>query len=252
MTREHLRARLEARVGRLLIDVELDCGGGTLVVVGPNGSGKTSLLSLLIGTLPVERGRITIGGSVLLDTSVPCSLPIERRQLGYVPQDYGLFPHLTVQANLEFALRSAYPRLARAERDKNVDQLLAELDLTMHRARRPETLSGGEKQRVALARALSVRPRALLLDEPMAALDVLSRREVVTFLSSYLRALALPTLLVTHDPSEARLLGQTFVVLEDGRITQRGTWEDLARQPRTPFVERFVAAAMPQASVGRT
>ena len=235
-----LRARVAARVGRLVVDVELDTGPGTLVVIGPNGAGKTSLLSLLLGVLPVERGRVEIGGTVLLDTDSAVNVPLEHRRLGYVPQDYALFPHLTVRENVEFALSSSPSRPALPARALRIDSILRDLGLEAYAARRTQTLSGGEKQRVALARALSVNPRALLLDEPLAALDIHSRREVRGFLAGYLRKLGLPTVVVTHDAADARLLGHRIAVLEAGRITQTGTWDELVARRASRFVEEFV------------
>jgi molybdate transport system ATP-binding protein len=117
--------------------------------------------------------------------------------------------------------------------------VLTDLAIAELAERRTRSLSGGEKQRVALARALCVRPRALLLDEPLAALDVHARREVREFLARYLRELGLPTIVVTHDPADAQALGSEIVVLERGRITQRGTWGDLVRAPGSRFVEEF-------------
>ncbi|WP_438008766.1 ABC transporter ATP-binding protein [Sorangium sp. So ce321] len=243
MGAESLRARVVARVGRLLLDVDIDTGGGTLALVGPNGAGKTSLLSVLLGVLPVERGRVEVGAAVLLDTARGRDVPVEERRIGYVPQDYALFPHLSVRENVDFAVRSAPPRPRGAARAERVDAMLNELGIAAHAGRRTQALSGGEKQRVALARALSVSPRALLLDEPLAALDVHSRREVRTFLAGYLRALALPTIVVTHDASDARLLGHRIAVLEAGRVTQTGTWDELAARPASRFVEELVASA---------
>jgi len=241
MSGETLTASLTARVGPLVIDVELDTAPGTLVVVGPNGAGKTSLLSLLLGVLPVERARIAIGGTVLSDTEAGLVVPLEERRLGYVPQDYALFPHLTVHENVAFALASRRSDLAPSARDERVRGLLGELGLGERAEHRPETLSGGERQRLALARALSADPRALLLDEPLAALDVHSRDEVREFLGAYLERVALPTLVVTHDAADARRLGHRIAVLEAGRITQRGTWDEIAASPASPFVERFLA-----------
>ncbi|WP_437969176.1 ATP-binding cassette domain-containing protein [Sorangium sp. So ce260] len=238
-----LRARVTARVGRLRVDAEIETGEGTLALVGPNGAGKTSLLSLLLGVLPVERGRVEVGGAVLLDTDAGVDVPVERRGIGYVPQDYALFPHLSVRENIEFAVRSDASRRSDAARAARVDAMLGDLGIAEHEGRRTQTLSGGEQQRVALARALSVSPRALLLDEPLAALDVHSRREVRAFLAGTLRALALPTIVVTHDASDARLLGQRIAVLEAGRVTQAGTWEDLAARPASRFVEELVSSA---------
>ncbi|MBI3200931.1 MAG: ABC transporter ATP-binding protein [Myxococcales bacterium] len=228
---------LAARVGALAIEVELDTAGGTLVLIGPNGAGKTTLLSMLLGVIPAERGRLTIGETVLFDSDRGVDLPVELRRIGYVPQDYALFPHLTVRENLAFAVQSA-----RAEAQR-VEQALRDFGLESLAGRLPQALSGGEKQRVALARALSVEPRALLLDEPLAALDVPAHSEVRAFLAQTLCARALPSIVVTHDPVDARALGQRLAVLESGKVSQQGTWAELAASPKTRFVEQFVAAA---------
>ena len=212
-----LRAKL---TGPWLLDVELETSG-TLVVVGPNGAGKTTLLLALLGALKPKSGRVEVDGVSLFD------LPVEERRLGFLPQDYALFPHLTVEENVAFGGGPAR---------------LAELQLEPLRARKPATLSGGEKQRVALARALAVSPRALLLDEPLAALDVQSRRSVRAFLAAYLKQLALPTLVVTHDLEDAKALGGDLVVLEQGKVVQRGTFDELAARPATAFVEQFVSS----------
>lgn len=241
MSAERLHAQLSARVGRMVVDAELDTGGGALVLVGPNGAGKSSLLALLLGALPLERGRVSVGDTVLEDTEARVHVPIEQRRLGYVPQDYGLFPHLSVRENIEFALASGSPS-SPAERTQRVDVMLSDLGITSLAHRRIPTLSGGEKQRVALARALSVQPRALLLDEPLAALDVHSRHEVRAFLAEYLRKLALPTIVVTHDAEDARALGERIAVLEAGRVTQAGTWGELSTAPASRFVTEFLAS----------
>jgi molybdate transport system ATP-binding protein len=211
------------------------------VLIGPNGSGKTSTLSLILGVLPVERGRIAVRGSVLVDTAAGIEVPLEERNLGYVPQSYALFPHLNVCENLDFALASAARPPDRRHRLQRIAAVLDELAIGPLADRRPRTLSGGEKQRVALARALCVQPRALLLDEPLAALDVLARREVRTFLAGYLKKLELPTLVITHDAADAQQLGTKIAVLEAGRITQLGTWSELVQAPATKFVADFVA-----------
>jgi molybdate transport system ATP-binding protein len=237
-----LSARVRARVGALSLDVELATGAGTLVLVGPNGAGKSTLLSLLLGVLPVESGRVAVGDAVLLDTDAGVAVPLECRQLGYVPQDYALFPHLSVRQNVAFALASKPAAGSRAARSQRAAEMLEELGLTALADRPARSLSGGEQQRVALARALAVSPRALLLDEPLSALDVHSRSEVRRFLADCLARAAVPALLVTHDADDARLLGQRIAVLEAGRITQAGTWEELAARPATPFVDRFVSS----------
>jgi molybdate transport system ATP-binding protein len=238
-----LRARVEARVGDLRIDVTLDTAPGTLVIVGPNGAGKTSLLLALLGALAVERGQISVGDEVLFNADLRIDVPLEGRRLGYVPQDYALFPHLTVRQNLEFALASMPSPPGRSSRAARVDAVLRDLELDALAGRRPQTLSGGEKQRVALARALSVEPRALFLDEPLAAFDVHARGEVRGFLAAYLARLALPSLVVTHDAFDAIALGHRIAVLEGGRITQVGTFAELASRPGSRFVEEFVGTA---------
>lgn len=245
METDRLRIRVTARVGRMLIDAELDTGPGTLVLVGPNGAGKSSLLALALGVLPVEQGRISVGDSVLCDTARNINVPLEQRCVGYVPQDYALLPHLNVRENLEFALASASPRQSRSDRTLRIDSLLEELGLAALREQRTQTLSGGERQRVALARALCVAPRALLLDEPLAALDVHSRRKVRAFLASYLAQLTLPTIVVSHDAADARRLGQRIAVLEGGKITQTGTWDELSARPCSRFVEELIRPERP-------
>jgi len=238
----HLVASFSGHVGSLGVEVTLDVPPGTFVVIGPNGAGKSSLLAFLLGVLRPERGRIASAGQPLFDADLGIDVPIEQRGLGYVPQDFALFPHLSVAQNVEFALASR-PGLDRERRAERLAAVLGELGIASLRARDPRTLSGGERQRVALARALATRPDALLLDEPLAALDIPARREVRDFLAGYLEKLALPTLVVTHDAREARLLGNRIAALEGGRITQSGTWADLAARPQTPFIEEFVASA---------
>ena len=238
-----LVARIEAHVGELHIDLQLETGHGPLVLIGPNGAGKTSVLSLVLGALRVARGRIEVDGTALVDTSAGVDVPLEHRRLGYLPQDYALFPHLRVRENIEFALASTPAAPAPAAHAQRVAAMLRDLALEPYAERHPRSLSGGEKQRVALARALCVEPRALLLDEPLAALDVHARREVRTFLGNYLRALGLPTLIVTHDAADAQELATQIVVLEAGRVTQLGTWDELARDPASRFVAEFVASS---------
>ena len=241
--RATLVASVAARVGPLRLEVALDTAEGPLVIVGPNGAGKSSLLAALLGLLPETRGRVTVGGRVLLDTDAGVDVPVEQRRLAYVPQDFALFPHLDVRATVDFALRCAPERLSRSRRDERVAQLLVQFGLEEFGARRVQTLSGGERQRVALARALAGSPEALLLDEPLSALDVHARREVRGVLTSRLAQLDLPTLVVTHDAADAQALGGHVLVLEAGHVSQRGTWEELRAAPATPFVAELVGAS---------
>ena len=233
-----LRARLSGCIGALPLEFELEVARGTLAVVGPNGAGKTSLLLMLLGALGAASGRIELGGRLLFDSEAGIDVPLEERRLGYVPQEYALFPHLSVRDNLRFALRSS--GLSGAELEDRARESLADLKLEAFAERRVTALSGGEQQRVALARALSVRPHALLLDEPLAAFDIAARRETRAFLAEYLQRLDLPTLVVTHDAGDARALGQQIAVLEAGRIVQCGSWAELDARPASRFVREFL------------
>jgi len=236
-----LRARVTGRIGALALAFELEASAGPLAVVGPNGAGKTSLLLMLLGVLTPMSGSIELGERVLFDPARGVDLPVEGRELGYVPQDYALFPHLSVRQNIEFALRCR-AGLTPSQLEQRTAQVLAELKLTALAERRVTALSGGEKQRVALARALSVRPRALLLDEPLAAFDIAARRQTRAFLADYLGRLELPTIVVTHDAADARALAARILVLEAGRIVQAGSWAELQARPASAFVAEFVQA----------
>jgi molybdate transport system ATP-binding protein len=227
-----LELDLEARVGPLALRARLSIGNGPLALVGPNGAGKTSLLRALLGVRPA-RGTIALDGAALLDTARGIDLPPERRRLGYLPQHAALFPHLTVIANVEFGMPRQPGRLERAL------GLLESLEVGHLASRRTTALSGGERQRVALARALAAEPKALLLDEPLAALDAGARRQVRDFLAARLRALALPALVITHDAADACALADRIAVLEQGALTQIGTPAELRAAPATQFVADF-------------
>jgi len=239
-----LQAVLKGRVGTLSIDVALETGGGTLVLIGPNGAGKSTLLFMLLGIRQPQSGRVIVDGSTLLDTCTGVSIAVEDRRLGYVPQSYALFPHMNVLENVEFAVACGNVDRNRHFRRTQAEVLLYEFGLSELSARRTTELSGGEKQKVALARTLAAKPQALLLDEPLAALDALSRREVRTYLGAYLKKLRLPSIVVTHDPEDASALGDCIAVLEAGRIAQIGTWQDLCQRPASAFVEEFVGRSV--------
>jgi molybdate transport system ATP-binding protein len=228
--------------GALAIDVTFSASADApLVLVGPNGAGKTTVLMMILGALTPGRGRIRLDGAAVFDRERDIDVPVERRRIGFVPQRYALFPHLDVLGNVAYGVRAR----SRGERERRAREALAELDVLSLRSRRTAELSGGEMQRVALARALASRPRALLLDEPLAALDVSVRRDTRHFLADRLRALALPTVLITHDLADAEALGGDVAVIEAGAIAQRGRLGDLVGQPRTEFVRQFVAGRSP-------
>jgi molybdate transport system ATP-binding protein len=202
----------------------------TVVLVGPSGAGKTSLLRAVAGLERACAGRIGVGEQVWLDTTSGLDRPAERRHVGYLPQDYALFPHLTVAGNVSFAGRRERP------------DLLERLGIAHLARARPGELSGGERQRVGLARALAREPLLLLLDEPFAALDAVTRERVRDELASILRAVRLPTLLVTHLLADAAVLGDRVGVIERGALLQLDTPERVLRRPASAAVAALVGA----------
>jgi molybdate transport system ATP-binding protein len=234
-----LNARLELRRGSFRLSVDFAAGPGPLLLTGPNGAGKTTLLLALLGAVRPSQGRLTLGDSVLFDSEKHISLPVEERHMAYVPQDSGLFPHLSVRDNVGFGLAGLEP----AERESRVAHALAQLGAAALADRMPLRLSGGERQRVALARALARRPRALLLDEPLAALDAPTRVRFREFLAGHLRALDVPALVVTHEAEDARVLGGEMLVLEGGHVAERGQVENLREAPVSAFGRAFWAPA---------
>ncbi|HEX4806512.1 MAG TPA: ATP-binding cassette domain-containing protein [Conexibacter sp.] len=239
-----LSLALEAQVGAVALDVELDVpAGGCLALAGPSGAGKTSVLRAVAGLLRPARGHVVCGGETWLDTAAGVDLAPERRRCGYVFQDYALFGHLSAWRNVAYGLRGGGVR-DRSRRRADALALLARFGVERLADARPATLSGGERQRVALARALAARPRALLLDEPLAALDARSAAAAARELAGLLRALEVPALLVTHDFEQAALLGDEVAVLDAGRIVQRGTAAELAAAPASSFVADLTGAVV--------
>ncbi|MET9433278.1 ABC transporter permease [Streptomyces sp. NPDC006551] len=206
--------------------------GTTIAVVGPNGAGKTTLLRALLGLTPRARAALSLGGDDVTD------LPPHRRQVAWVPQDGALFPHLSALANTAYGLRAHGVPRAAARRDAQV--WLDRLGVGHLAHRRPAQLSGGQAQRVALARALAARPRLLLLDEPLAALDQTTRAHVRHTLRTHLAGFGGVCLIVTHDPVEAVSLADRVLVLEDGRTLQDASPAEVSRHPRSPWVARLL------------
>ena len=209
-------------------------------MIGPNGSGKTTLLRALIGAIVTDRTYIAIGDEVLVDTDRRIDPPIEHRKIGYVPQGYGLFPHLNVIDNVAFGLSVRRPRASRSDGRARAQRALASLGCAELAFRPVAGLSGGEQQRVALARALVIEPRLVLLDEPMAALDPTTRRSVRRALAERLRSLGPPTIIVTHDVRDVAHFGAVVCVMEYGRVVQTGSLDDLRASPASDFVAEFV------------
>jgi molybdate transport system ATP-binding protein len=234
-----LRVTAERALGAFRLDVALEVAPGEcLALAGPSGAGKSSVLRVIAGLVRPDRGRVACGDEVWLDAGRGIDVPPERRRCGYVFQDYALFPHLTAWQNVAYGLRGL-PRAARRER---AHALLERFGVAGRADARPRTLSGGERQRVAVARALAVSPRALLLDEPLSALDTRTRAAAARELAAVLRQAGVPALLVTHDFQEAALLGTRVGVMDAGRIVQLGSAGDLAAAPASPFVAGFTGA----------
>jgi molybdopterin-binding protein len=215
------------------VGFEVEAGGYGLII-GPTGGGKTTLLEAIAGHVPVAGGRI-----LLDDRDVTRESP-ERRGVGFVYQAYHLFPHHTVRDNVAYGLRHA--GLDAAASDRRIGELTELLGLGPLLPRSVRDLSGGEQQRVALARALAPRPRILLLDEPLAAVDPSFRRTLRRELQTLREAEGVTTLHVTHDIEDALRLGDVLAVLVEGRVVQVGTPEEVFRFPRTPFVAQFVGS----------
>lgn len=202
-------------------------GGGITVLFGASGSGKTTVLRCLAGLEKPDSGSIRMGADVWFDSQRRIILPPRKRHIGFVPQDYALFPHLTVQANISYGLHE----FSGGERLRRVKEAIGWLGLGGLEARLPQELSGGQQQRVALARAIVRQPRLLLLDEPLSALDAPTRLRLRGELRDWLVRLGIPTLLVTHDRNEAIALGDQMVVMADGRVRQTGKVFDVFNRP---------------------
>ena len=233
---------VRARRGELDLDVTFEGDEQPIALVGPNGSGKTSVLRAIAGVLDLRDARITVGDTVLEDTSAGVRVPIEERRIGYVPQGFGLFPHLTVLENVEFGLSTGKNPMQSEERSRRALQMLSELNCASLSERSVKHLSGGEKQRIALARSLVLEPALLLLDEPLAALDATLRRTLRQFLAERLRLFQGPSITVTHDVRDVAALGAQIVALENGRIVQQGPLSLIQQSPATEFLAEFVGA----------
>ena len=210
--------RVAVRLARpgFVLDVDVAWEERVAVLFGPSGSGKSSFLEVVLGLHPRAGARVRIGGRALEEPG-GARLPLEARDLGWVPQESALFPHLTVEQNVAFGAARAGSQAAAL-----LARALEVLELGPLRERRTAELSGGERQRTAIARALASGPRALLLDEPLASLDLPLRARVLPYLLRLRDELELPILYITHDPDEAMLVGETAIVLDAGRVVARG------------------------------
>lgn len=219
----------------VLHDLTLSIAKGEIVsILGPSGCGKTTLLNLILGLASPTSGRIVVDGEDIT------AMPMEQRGFNIVFQDYALFPNLNAYENITYGLRNFPDRSTKAE----VDELVGLLGLERHLEQRIDELSGGQKQRVALARTLVMKPRLLLLDEPLSALDGIIKESIKTRIRTIARQLQLTTLIVTHDPEEALTLSDKVLIINEGRIAQFGTPAEIIAEPSDAFVERFILSQL--------
>lgn len=243
-----LHADLTVALGDFELDVDLHVESGeVLAVLGPNGSGKSTLLRAIAGLLPIDRGSIAVDGTVVDDPATNTFIPPDRRPIGVVFQDYLLFAHLSALDNVAFGLRARGG--SKADANTIAAAWLDRVGLGDHGRTRPGRLSGGQAQRVALARALATDPTLLLLDEPLAALDVSTRSDIRRSLRNHLQDFPGTRVLVTHDPLDAYALADRVAVLEHGRVAQHGSIAEVTAHPRSRYVAELVGTNLIRGTV---
>jgi molybdate transport system ATP-binding protein len=231
---------LEIRVTKRFADAERDflleakcvCAPGITILFGASGAGKTTLLDCVAGLASPDAGRIAVGDHVFFDCEQGLNLAVQRREIGYVFQDLALFPHLSAEENIGYGLSGK-------ERTTRTDEILDSFRIAHLRKRKPREISGGERQRVALARALVIDPCVLLLDEPLAALDAVTKAKMIDDLRVWNRAHGIPIIYVTHSREEVFALGERVVVLERGKIVAQGTPHEVMTAPRQESVAQL-------------
>ena len=215
----------------ILNDINLQINDGEIVsILGPSGCGKTTLLNLILGLVNADGGKIIFNGNDITDT------PMEKRGFNIVFQDYALFPNLNVIKNIRYGLKNK-PGISS---EKEINDLIELLGLKEHLNKRIEQLSGGQKQRVALARTLVMKPKILLLDEPLSALDGVIKESIKAKIREIAREYHLTTVIVTHDPEEALTLSNHVMIINKGSISQFGTQDEIVNTPKNDFVEKFI------------
>jgi len=238
MIRASIKKQLHGAGGEFQLDVNLQIAEGELIALfGPSGAGKTTLLRCLAGLDQPEQGSLIVNGESWLNTASRINLPPQLRHVGYVFQDYALFPNMTVRGNLEFALRKGHAK-------KRVDELLALMDIGELQQRKPDTLSGGQKQRVALARALASEPRLLLLDEPFSALDAEMRSRLQDEVLKLQRHLGITTIIVSHDVGEVYKLASRVLVMNAGKLVEQGSPDQVFSTGKTSGKFRFTGEVL--------
>ncbi len=223
-----IRIDVKKKFPAVQMDFAFELASNRAILFGPSGSGKSSLLKMMIGFLRPEQGRIVAGDTIIFDKQQRIDLAVHLRQFGYLPQDYTLFPNMNVRENILYGLKA---RKVSYE-EKKLNEVVEKLGIANKLAASPSELSGGQQQRVALARIMLIQPRALLLDEPFSALDTPVRESLRDLVIDLADESEIPALLVTHDLEEALVFGREIVMITDGRVIEYGKKEDLFRAPR--------------------
>ncbi len=219
-----------------MLDVSFEMGNELVVLFGPSGSGKTTLFKCISGITEPDSGKITVGNKVYYDKDQKINLPIQKRNLGYVFQNYTLFPHMSVRKNIECGLKG----WEKKDREERVMEMLSLLHIEELEMRYPSQLSGGQKQRVALARALAPKPGILLLDEPFSALDMEIRTKLAEKIKTLQKKIKIPLLFITHNLEEAFLLADRILILHGGEVQQFGTPEEIFYHPENRHVAELI------------
>jgi len=246
---------LSLQVRKALSEFDLEIGfevspAETLVIIGPSGCGKTTTLNIIAGLVEPDEGRVALGDHALWDRAARIDVTTEQRRVGYVFQDFALFPHMTVSENVAYGLRARNVR--KADIPGKVGEALALLGIEHLKTRKPGVLSGGERQRVALARAIACDAEILLLDEPLGSLDAQTRNQVRGELQRLLRLINKIVIMVTHDYIDALTFGDQICVLDRGKVLQIGDRQELLRHPKSRFVAELTGVNFFEGAITRT
>ncbi len=217
------------------LEVEFEAPAGVTVLFGASGAGKTTVLDCIAGLQTPDEGAITVGAKKVFDAGAGVNIPAQRREVGYLFQTLALFPHMSVERNIEYGLAA----LAPGERKSRAAEIMASFHISALASRRPAEISGGERQRVALARTLVTRPRTLLLDEPLTALDAATKARIIADLRLWNARFRIPILYVTHDREEVFALAERMLILEAGRIVAQGVPQDVLHRPERESVAQL-------------
>jgi molybdate transport system ATP-binding protein len=231
-----LAVDIEVELDDFMLEVKFESGQERLVLFGPSGAGKSTLLKTIAGLFRAQHGSIHLNNRTLYDSARDLWLPPQARRIGYVPQQYALFPHLTIAQNIAYGI----PAGKQADLGQHVDRWVRLMRLESQAERRPGEVSGGQQQRAALARAMASEPELLLLDEPFAALDQVLRDHLREEIRRVSEQFGLPMIIVTHDPVEAYSISESVVVLHEGCVQQQGEREEVFRSPNTPGLARLL------------